>query len=55
MQSGRTLQDRLNSVISVLYFNPEKTWMWKIRKFSHNYVYYNCRQTLAETYKTSTK
>jgi hypothetical protein len=25
MQSGRTLQDRLNSVISVLYFNPEKT------------------------------
>lgn len=55
MQSGRTLKDRLNSVLSNLYFSPEKTWMWKIRKFSHNYVYYNCRKTLAETYKTSTK
>lgn len=55
MQSGRTLKDRLNTVMTTLYFNPEKTWMWKIRKFSHNYVYYNCRQTLAETYRTSTK
>jgi hypothetical protein len=55
MQSGRTLQDRLNSVLTTLYFTPERTWMWKIRKFSHNYVYYNCRQTLAENYRTSTK
>lgn len=55
MQSGRTLKDRLNSVLSTLYTNPEKTWIWKIRKFSHNYVYYNCRNTLAETYRTSTK
>ena len=55
MHSGRTLLDRLNSVLSTLYTNPEKTWVWKIRKFSHNYVYYNCRQTLSETYRTSTK
>lgn len=55
MQSGRTLKDRLNSVMSTLYLSPEKTWMWKIKKFSYNYVYYNCRQTLAETYRTSTK
>lgn len=54
MQSGRTLKDRLNSVLSTLYSSPDKTWMWKIKKFSHNYVYYNCRRTLAETYKTST-
>ena len=55
MQTGRTLQERLNSVLTTLYFNPEKTWIWKIRKFSHNYIYHNCRQTLAETYRTSTK
>lgn len=54
MQTGRTLQDRLNSVLSVLYLSPEKTWMWKIRKFSYSYVYQNCRKTLAETYRTST-
>lgn len=55
MQTGRTLTDRLNSVLSTLYSSPEKTWIWKIKKFSHNYVYYNCRQTLSETYRTSTK
>lgn len=55
IQPGRTLKDRLNTILSLLYFSPEKTWISKIKRFSYNYVYQNCRKTLAETYVTSTK
>ena len=53
LKPGRSLQDRVNSTINTLVFNPKKTWMWKVKKFSHNYVYYNCRKSLAETYRTT--
>jgi hypothetical protein len=55
IQSGRTLRDRINAILNTLYFNPDNTWISKIKKFSYNYVYQNCRKTLAETYVTSTK
>jgi hypothetical protein len=55
MQPGRDLYSRLNAVLVNAINNPSATFMSKIRKFSYNYVYYNCRRTLAETYRTSTK
>jgi len=41
--------------MKTLFFTPNQTWVWRAKKFSHNYVYRNCRLTLAETYVTSTK
>jgi hypothetical protein len=53
MTSGKTFKDRVLSVIKNFILDTKKTWIWKIRKFSLNYVYYNLRRTLGETYKTS--
>ena len=55
VKPGRTLNERLLSLFTVIALTPTQTWMYKVKKFSHNYVYKNCRRTLAETYKTSTK
>lgn len=52
---GRTIEDRLNALVRMFVFNPNKSWVWRIKKFSHNYVYRNCRYTLADTYRTVTK
>ena len=52
---GRTLQDRLKTLLKILILQPRKTWIWKVKKFSYNYVYRNCRRTLAESYRTVTK
>ena len=53
ISSGKTLQERLNNVLCNFITNPHATWIWKIKKFSLNYVYFNLRRTLGETYKTS--
>lgn len=55
VKPGRSLHDRLDATFRTLWLSPEKTWMWKVRKFSHNYVYRNSRKTLAESYRTVTK
>lgn len=55
VKQGRSLEDRLNSLIQTLCISPETTWVWRVRKFSHAYVYRNSRRTLAETYRTSVK
>lgn len=52
---GRTIRDRLTQVVNTILTSPESTWMWRVKKFSHNYVYYNCRRTLAENYRTTKK
>lgn len=49
---GKTLKDRVHTVIRTFLLNTESTWIWKIKKFSLNYVYYNLRRTLGETCKT---
>jgi hypothetical protein len=38
-----------------MVYSPKTTWIYKVKKFSHNYVYRNSRKTLAETYRTVTK
>ena len=55
MQPGRTIGDRLETVLNTLYSTPHKIFIYKLRKFSSNYVYYNARKTLGETYRTVTK
>jgi len=53
MKPGRSLQNRVDATIDSLVFTPKKTWIWKVKRFSHSYVYYNCRKSLAENYRTS--
>lgn len=55
IKPGRSMADRLGATLQALCLSPKKTWMWKVRKFSHNYVYRNSRKTLAESYRTVTK
>lgn len=55
VKPGRSLNDRLYAIFDTLISNPQQTWIWRVRKFSHNYVYRNSRRTLAENYRTVTK
>lgn len=55
VKQGRSLTDRLDLLVKSIVSSPKSTWAYKVKKFSHNYVYRNSRQTLAETYRTSTK
>lgn len=55
IRPGRSLRDRLDVTLRTLLTTPQQTWMWRIRKFSHKYVYRNCRHSLAESYRTVTK
>jgi hypothetical protein len=53
ISAGKTLKDRIYNTLQSFIFTTYNTWIWKIKKFSLNYVYYNLRKTLGETYKTS--
>ena len=55
VKQGRSLSDRLLLLFKSVISSPKSTWAYKVKKFSHNYVYRNSRKTLAETYRTSTK
>lgn len=51
----KNFKSRLSTLINQVIFNIKSVWMYKIRKFSYNYVYYNCRHSLARTYRTVTR
>ena len=53
--SGKTLNDRIINLFKNYLLNPTSTFISKIRRFTHNYVFNNCRSTLASTYKTTTR
>ena len=55
VRPGRTLRERLYSVVHDVVYEPKSTWMFRVRRFSYNYVYFNSRKSLGETYRTSTK
>jgi hypothetical protein len=55
VSQGRKVRDRVLNVVSNLVLAPQKTWVFRVKKFSHNYVYRNCRFTLAENYRTVKK
>jgi len=52
---GRAINERLLYMLQTFLFKPQSTWMWRVKKFSANYVYRNCRKSLAEYYRTVTK
>jgi ribosomal protein S7 len=55
MQQGKTFDARVAAVISTLYESPSSLFINKVQKFSINYVYWNSRKSLCETYRTVTK
>jgi len=55
LKTGKTLHNRFHTLFNDILFNPNNTWVFKVKRFSYNYVYRNCRSTLAENYRTSTK
>ena len=55
LKAGKTLNERLESLINTIVYSPKTTWIYKVKRFSHNYVYRNSRKTLAENYRTVTK
>jgi glycosyltransferase involved in cell wall biosynthesis len=55
LKTGKTLHNRFQTLFNDILFNPHSTWVYKVKRFSYNYVYRNCRSTLAENYRTSTK
>jgi hypothetical protein len=55
LKSGSKWSMRFESLFTDLINSPHKTWVFRVKRFSYNYVYRNCRLTLAETYRTSTK
>lgn len=55
MTPGRQFHERLLQLLKSFIFTPKKTLIFKVKKFSSNYVYRNCRHTLAEHYITVTK
>lgn len=53
--NGKTLLHRLDSLVNRVVYDLKSTWIYRIRKFSYNYVYRNCKNSLARTYRTSTR
>lgn len=53
--NGKKLIYRISTVLNNFVNFLSQTWVFKIKKFSLNYVYYNLRRSLAETYRTSLK
>ena len=54
-QTGRTYKTKLLTLFNTIFFNPDMLFLHKIKKFSYNYVYYNCKNSLQKTYKTVIK
>jgi hypothetical protein len=54
IKPGKTFNKRLLALLTSVFFDIKTVWPYKIKKFSHNYVYRNCRKTLAESYITTT-
>jgi hypothetical protein len=55
IKPGRNLRERLMALVKTVTLSPELTWVYKVKKFSHNYIYRNARRSLAEHYRSVTK
>lgn len=51
--SSKTFQNRLTMMFNELFYYPEKTFAWRSKIFSHNYVFKNFRKTLMISLRTS--
>lgn len=52
LSTHKRLASRIFETLKILLKKPTHSWLWKIRKFSLNYIYFNFRKSLAENYKT---
>ncbi len=50
---SRMFQERLIKTFENLYYSPEKSFAWKSKVFSHNYVFKNFRKSLMSSLKTT--
>lgn len=48
----RGIIDRLTHLLLKLLHTPLKTWVSRVKTFSYNYIYRNCKRTLAVNYKS---
>lgn len=49
--SGRKLQERIKNALSLIFSDPRKSFAWRTKIFSYNYVFKNYRKTLMKTLK----
>lgn len=49
--SGRKLQERIKNALSLVFLDPRKSFAWRTKTFSYNYVFKNYRKTLMKTLK----
>jgi hypothetical protein len=50
---SRRFKERLAKTFENLYFSPEKSFSWKSKTFSHNYVFRNFRKSLMSSLRTT--
>lgn len=50
---SRSFNDRLLKTFEILLFSPEKSFSWKSKIFSHNYVFKNFRKSLMNSLRTT--
>lgn len=50
---SKKFEDRLVKTFENLYFSPEKSFSWKSKIFSHNYVFKNFRKSLMSSLRTT--
>lgn len=50
---SKHFQERLLKTFENLYFSPEKSFAWKSKIFSHNYVFKNFRKSLMSSLRTT--
>ena len=50
---SRKFNERLIKTFENLYFSPDKSFAWKSKIFSHNYVFKNFRKTLMSSLRTT--
>lgn len=51
-QSQKFLPERIKQLFDFLFFNPNASFLLKVRKFVHKYVFKNFKKTLLKTLKT---
>jgi len=52
LKNGRYLINRFLLLFETIIHNPKQTWVYKMKKFSHNYVFLNAKYTLGRNYRT---
>lgn len=52
---GTTLLARLSHVLNIFLTDITKSWLWRIKKFSAYFVYFNLKTTLGTSYRLSRK